>query len=146
MAQVVIKNPSDLTIVFKKRVALALNATQDVIYRTLQEKLSEYYYEITPKVYDRTYKLFNSIIKTEIITTGDGFSCTVEVDPSYLDYTYKGGATGLEVWNWANANSHGGTVSGNIEVWNNAIDALGGKNGIINLMKQNLQKYGVPVI
>lgn len=146
MAQVIIKNPSDLTMVFKKRVTLALNATQDIIYKALQEKLSEYYHEITPMVYDRTYKLFNSIIKTEIIATGDGFSCSVEVDPSYLDYTYKGGATGLEVWNWANAKSHGGTVEGNIEVWNNTMDSLGGENGIINLMKQNLQKYGVPVI
>lgn len=146
MAQVVIKNPSDLTIVFKKRVALALNATQNIIYKALQDKLSEYYHEITPRVYDRTYKLFNSIIKTEINTTGDGFYCTVEVDPTYLNFTYEGGATGLEVWEWANANSHGGTVPGNIEVWNNAIDALGGEIGIINLMKQNLIKYGVPVI
>ena len=92
------------------------------------------------------YRLFNSIIKTEVVSSGNSFYCTVEVDPTYLDYAYNGGATGLEVWNWANANSHGGTVKGNIEVWNNAMDSLGGEQGIITIMKQNLIKYGVPVM
>ena len=146
MAQVIIKNANDLIEVLRKRISLALKDTQDVIYEALQFELTNYYQEITPKIYNRTYELFNSIIKTDVAMSSDGFYCTVEVDPSYLNYTYKGGATGLEVWEWANANTHGGTVKGNIEVWNNAMNSLGGEQGIIATMKQNLIKYGVPVV
>lgn len=152
MAQVIIKNPGDLIKILEARVSLALRMTQDEIYKAIYEALLEYYHEpvfgggSTPKVYERTYKMLNSIIKTEIVHSGNSFACTVGVDESYLNYTYKGGATGQEVWEWANANTHGGTVKGNLEVWNNAMDNLGGKQGIINLMKQNLKKCGVPVV
>lgn len=152
MAQVIIKNPNDLIKILDTRVSQALRMTQDLIYKAIYEALLEYYHEPVfggssiPKVYERTYKMLNSIIKTEIVHSGNSFACSVGVDESYLNYTYKGGATGQEVWEWANANTHGGTVKGNLEVWNNAMNNLGGESGIINLMKQNLRKCGVPVI
>lgn len=151
MAQVIIKNPNDLIKILDARVSQALKMTQTEIYKAFQESLSEYYHEpvfhggSTPKQYDRLYKMLNSIVRTDIVKSGGGFSCTVEVNEAYLNYTYPGGATGQEVWEWANANTHGGTVEGNLEVWNNAINNLGGEQGIINLMKQNLKKCGVPV-
>ena len=151
MAQVVIKNPNDLIKILDARVSQALKMTQNEIYKVIQSSLSEYYHEPVfggssiPKQYERLYKMLNSIVKTDIARSGNSFSCTVGVDEGYLNYTYPGGATGREVWEWANANTHGGTVEGNLEVWNNAIDSLGGEQGIINLMKQNLKKCGVPV-
>lgn len=151
MAKVFIKNPNDLIRILDARISQALKMTQDKIYKTLQESLLTYYHEdvfyggsSVPVIYDRSYKLFNSIIKTDIVKSGNGFSCKVEVNRDYLSYSYPGGATGREVWEWANANTHGGTVEGNLEVWNDAIEALGGEQGIINLMKQNLRKCGVP--
>lgn len=151
MAQIVIKNPSDLIKILDARVSRALKMTQNEIYKVIQSSLSEYYHEPVfggssiPKQYERLYKMLNSIVKTDIVCSGNSFSCTVGVDEGYLSYTYPGGATGREVWEWANANTHGGTVEGNLEVWNNAINNLGGEQGIINLMKQNLKKCGVPV-
>lgn len=152
MAQVIIKNPNDLIKILDARVSQALRTTQTEIYKVFQESLSEYYHEAVfdgssiPKQYDRLYKMLNSIIRTDIVKSGNGFSCTVEVNEAYLNYTYPGGATGQEVWEWANANTHGGTVEGNLEVWNNAIARLGDEIGIVNLMKENLKKCGVPVI
>lgn len=152
MAQVVIKNPNDLIKILDVRVAMALKMTQNEICKAFQISLSEYYHEPVfggssiPKQYERLYKMLNSIVKTDIIKSGCGFSCTVEVDRDYLGYNYQGGATGQEVWEWANANTHGGTIKGNLKVWDNAIDYLGGEQGIINLMKQNLKKCGVPVV
>ena len=152
MAQVIIRNPNDLIKIFDARVSQALKMTQAEIYKAFQESLSEYYHEPVfggssiPKQYERLYKMLNSIVKTDIIKSGDGFSCTVEVDRDYLGYNYQGGATGQEVWEWANANTHGGTIRGNLKVWDNAIDCLGGEQGIINLMKQNLKKCGVPIV
>lgn len=152
MAQVIINNPNDLVKILDARVSQALKMTQDEIYKVIQLSLSEYYHELVfggssiPKQYERLYKMLNSIVKTDIARSGNSFSCTVGVNEGYLNYTYPGGATGREVWEWANANTHGGTVEGNLEVWNNAMDNLGGENGIINLMKQNLIKCGVPVV
>lgn len=152
MAQVIIKNLNDLIKIFDARVSQALKMTQSEIYKAFQESLLEYYHEPVfggnsiPKQYERLYKMLNSIVKTDIIKSGNGFSCTVEVDRDYLGCTYPGGATGQEVWEWANANTHGGTIEGNLKVWDNAIDYLGGEQGIINLMKQNLKKCGVPVV
>ena len=152
MAQVIIRNPNDLIKIFDARVSQALKMTQAEIYKAFQESLSEYYHEPVfggssiPKQYERLYKMLNSIVKTDIIKSGDGFSCMVEVDRDYLGYNYQGGATGQEVWEWANANTHGGTIRGNLKVWDNAIDCLGGEQGIINLMKQNLKKCGVPIV
>ena len=149
MAQVLIKNKSDIIKIFEARVSLALQKTQDIIYNAIMEELSNYYHEpvfkgsSTPKQYDRLYKLLNSVVKTKINKTGNSFSCSVEVDDNYLNYTYPGGATGQEVWEWANDKTHGGTIEGKLEIWNNAIDSIGGKQGIIDLMKQNLKKCGV---
>lgn len=148
----VIKNINELKRILQNRAYQALKMTRDEMYKVFQESLSEYYHEpvfngsSTPKQYDRLYKMLNSIVKTDIVTSGNSLSCSVEVNRDYLNYTYPGGATGREVWEWANANTHGGTVGGNLEVWNNAIDKLGGRNGIMNLMKKNLKRCGIPII
>lgn len=151
MAEVFIKKPNELMKILSARISLALQMTQNAIYKIFQESLSEYYHEPVfngssiPEKYDRLYKMLNSIVKTDIVNTGNGFSCTVEVNRDYLGYTYPGGATGQKVWEWANDKTHGGNVEGNLKVWDNAIDKLGGESGIINLMKQSLRKCGVPV-
>ena len=153
MAQVIIKNPNDIIKILDARVSQALRMTQDEIYKAIMKELNNYYHEPVfhggssiPVIYKRLYKMLNSIVKTDIVRSGDSFNCTVGVDEGYLNYTYPGGATGQEVWEWANANTHGGTIRGNLKVWDNAIDCLGGEQGIINLMKQNLKKCGVPIV
>ena len=145
-----------LTRLLEQRVSLALKMTQQEIYERIQEKISEYYKEPVfrggsnqPVEYERTYKLLNSLIKTEIVSTSKGVSCKVEIDPNYLSYQYPGNgyshASGQEVMEYANASSHGGTVNGDINVWDDAINDLGGRVGIDILMKANLKKCGVPV-
>lgn len=152
MATVVIRNPNDLIAVLKSRMQQALQMTQDEVYSEFLKSWEAYYNEpvfdgsSTPKVYERTYKLLESLIKTDIVQSGNGFSCTVEVDPNFLNYNDYEEATGREVLEWANAKTHGGTVQGEIEIWNDALEKLGGESGIRNLMKENLQKCGIKVI
>ena len=151
MAQV-ISGISELKRILQNRTSYALKSTRNEIFKVFQKHIVEYYHEPVfdgssiPKRYDRLYKLLNSIIKTDIIISGNSISCTVEIDRDYLNYTYPEGATGQEVWEWANANTHGGTVEGNLKVWNDALDELGGREGIMRLMKNNLIKYGIPII
>lgn len=151
MAQTV-RSITELKRVFQNRASYAAKLTRDEMFKVFQKHITEYYQEPVfhgssiPKQYDRLYKMLNSLVKTDVTQSGSEISCRVEIDRDYLNYTYPEGATGLEVWEWANDNSHGGTVQGNLQVWNDAIEELGGESGILSLMKQNLRKCGVPVL
>lgn len=152
MAQTV-RSFTELERILKNRMSQALKMTRDEVYKSIQESLTEYYHEpvfngsSTPQAYERLYHFLNSVIKTNVEIVGNNVSCTVEVDRGYLSHPYRvGGATGQEIWEWANAKTHGGTVKGNLEVWNEAINNLGGEKGILNIMKQNLIRCGIPVM
>lgn len=145
---------SELKRILQNRASQALKMTRDEMFKVFQKHINEYYSEkvfsggtsAIPMMYDRTYKLLNSLIKTDVVQSGYEISCKVEIDQDYLNYTYKEGATGLEVATYANTQLHGGTVSGDIEIWNDAIEELGGRDGIMRLMKNNLKKCGIPIV
>lgn len=148
-----IRNTNDLLKALQTRVSKALTMTRDEIFVVFQRHIMEYYQEpvfkdgtsAIPMLYDRTYKLLNSLIKTDVVITGNSLSCSVEIDPNYLDYTYIGGASGLDVVLSANEQFHGWSIEGDIRIWDNALEELGLEYGIRSLMVKNLIKCGVPV-
>ena len=142
------------------------------MFKVFKKHIDKYYSEYRPTVYKRTYKLLNSLIKTEVQIVGNELSCAVKIDEEYLNYEYPYTgffnpsyphnydgrfASGYDVASWANrqypyddeqGGNHGYTVdvgTGN-GFWNDAIEELGGRSGIMNLMKANLKKCGVPII
>lgn len=149
----VIKSMSDLTKILESRIQQALKMTQQEIFKVFQEHIKDYYEEpvfrngtsAIPMMYDRVYKLLNSLIKTGIVKNGNTLSCSVEIDPNYLNYKYMGGASGLDVMLSANEQFHGWSVEGDMRIWDDALAELGLKPGILYLMKSNLRKCGVPV-
>ncbi len=152
MAQI-IKSMNDLSKILETRIRKALIVTQQEIFKVFQEHIKDYYEEpvfrdatsALPMMYDRTYKMLNSLIKTDIVKNGNTLSCSVEINPNYLDYKYMGGASGLDVMLSANEQFHGWSIEGDIRVWDDAIAELGLKQGILDLMKSNLKKCGVPI-
>ncbi len=152
MAQV-IKSMNDLTKILESRIQQALKMTQQEIFKVFQEHITDYYKEpvfrngtsAIPMMYDRTYKMLNSLIKTDIVKNGNVLSCSVEIDPNYLNYEYMGGISGLDVMLSANEQFHGWSIEGDIRIWDDALAALGLKPGILYLMKSNLRKCGVSV-
>lgn len=152
MAQV-IKSINDLSKIIESRIQQALKMTQQEIFKVIQEHISDYYQEpvfrngtsAIPMIYDRTYKLLNSLIKTDIVKNGNTLSCSVEIDPNYLNYKYMGGASGLDVMLSANEQFHGWSIEGDMRIWDDTLAELGLKPGILYLMKSNLKKCGVPV-
>lgn len=161
MAQVVIKDIRDLTKIFEIRVSKALKATQDEIYKVIQRHISDYYHEkvfkdnsAIPVVYKRTYQFLNSLIKTNIISDGKSFGCSVKIDMEALDYLQPAEVVIDMIYRGYHADA--GLNDGNYETpydihtlgnfWEDSIEELGGEIGITNLMKQNLIKYGVPVV
>lgn len=149
----VIRSMSDLTKIIESRIQQALKMTQQEIFKVISQHITDYYKEpvfrngtsAIPMMYDRTYKMLNSLIKTDIIKSGGAISCSVEIDPHYLDYQYMGGASGLDVMLSANEQFHGWSIEGDIRVWDDAMAELGLEYGIKYLMKKNLQKCGVPI-
>lgn len=149
----VIKSMSDLTKILESRIQQALKMTQQEIFEVIQQHITDYYKEpvfrngtsAIPLLYDRTYKLLNSLIKTDIVKSGGTLSCSVEIDPDYLDYQYMGGASGLDVMLSANEQFHGWSIEGDMRIWDDALSELGLKPGILYIMKNNLKKCGVPI-
>ena len=149
----IIKSMSDLTKILESRIQQALKMTQQEIFEVIQQHITDYYKEpvfrngtsAIPMLYDRTYKMLNSLIKTDIVKSGGTISCSVEIDPNYLDYQYIGGASGLDVILSANEQFHGWSIEGDMRIWDDALTELGLKPGILYIMNSNLKKCGVPV-
>ena len=101
-----------------------------------------------PDVYNRTYNLMESLSASHIIENGDTYSFTVGWDREYLTFRYpKGfgksqynGITGLQVLQAFDSSTHGYTVSGSHDFWSEAINDLGGQEGIKIRFKNNLKK------
>ena len=164
-----IKNIVQLQKAVEARVQKALQLTQNEIYAVVQKHIEAFYqaedfqhgnkWNNVPLFYQRTNKFLESLIKTQVVRVGNGLSCSVQLDEDYLDYEYPGNpnwkhnvpATGLDVVTWANDSSHqhthGYTVSSRTDVawWSDAMEELGGRQGVLNIMKKNLKAVGVPI-
>ncbi len=148
---------AQLKSLLEKRIQQALILTQEEIYDTIQKHLERFYDDYDPVYYERTYQFLNSLIKTNIEQKGNSISCSVQLDEDYLKYHYPGNpgwsgnvpADGIDVATWANdpshVHTHGYTVSGNVAWWSDAMEELGGRDGILNIMKKNLKAAGVPI-
>ena len=157
----VIKNIKDLNKILEQRATMAMKMAQKDVGECIQESIDEYYREkvfrggtsCIPEVYDRTYKLLNSMVKTEIVKSGNTLSCKVGISDDYLNYKYSGtngwdgvDATGRDVLDWNNENgSHGGSVDGNWKIWDEAMRTLGGETGIMAIFVSKLKKCGIKV-
>lgn len=149
----VIKSMNNLKKILESRIQQALKMTQQEIFEVIQQHITDYYKEpvfrngtsAIPMLYERTYRLLNGLIKTDIIKTNGILSCSVEIDPRYLDYQYIGGASGLDVMLSAEQAFHGWSVEGDMHIWSDSLAELGLEPGIKYIMKSNLRKCGVPV-
>ena len=149
----------------ESRMQIALLKSQNEIYAVFKKHIVMYYQEKAfrkrtsniPLKYVRTKRFLHSLIKTQIVRSGNGVSCNVQINPKYLNYRYKGNprwkgnvpATGRDVASWANETSHdythGYTVSGFSSWWDDSMRELGGRQGILNIMKKNLKAVGIPL-
>lgn len=149
----VIKSISDLTKILESRIQQALKMTQQEIFEVIQRHITEYYKEpvfrngtsAIPMMYDRTYRLLNSLIKTDIVISGGTIKCAVGIDPNYLNYRYMGGASGLDIMLSSEQAFHGWSIEGDMRIWSDSLAELGLKPGIEYLVKKNMKKCGVPV-
>ena len=153
-----IRNYNDLSNVLDQYIKRTLEETQNIVEEAIQESIDEYYKEKVfrnktsniPTLYERTNRLMNSLVKTAIVKSNGVISCQVKIDESYLNYHYPNylglSATGRDVLNWNNVyGSHGGTVDGDWRMWDEAIDCIGGQDGILYIFKEKLKNKGLTI-
>ena len=132
----------------------AIKIAQERIYLIINRFVKEYYSEFDPTFYERTYQLFRSLVKTNVVMSGDKVVAEVYFDLDALDYHMKK-INGVEVpnKNWSEEKTlHeamvGGTHGGykapkNTEIWNESLSVL--KREAYHILKKSLIDAGVPV-
>ena len=151
------------------RSEVAVKLAQERVYQVINRFVKEYYAEFTPEVYERTYQLFRSLVKTGIKQTGNGYVAEVYFDASNLDYKIKhlhshpveGGfmnpynhvvtpdgtfqnskGDAGKVLESAAHGSHGGYTSGTA-LWDDSLKVL--NKEAYNMLKKALIDAGIPV-
>lgn len=161
------KNLNDINKVLAPYIRKALELTRDTIFEKVSQKILEYYNEpvfdnsndsTTPVYYERTGRMMEEFTAFDIEKHGNEYSFKVGYPNEYLIFHYPSGfisirygntyngITGLQVLKAFNDGTHGCTVQGNHNYWNEAINELGGEQGIINMFKQNCKRVGVPLM
>lgn len=146
---------------------------QEQVYAIINRFVKEYYAEYTPEVYERTYQLYRSLVKSEIKKVGNGYVCEVYFDATQLDYSMKKftklrnvyGAyvnpytreSNADGWfknkNYSeeetlrtaltNEISPHGGYGAGTPIWTNAIDIL--NRNIVEIFKKYLKQNGIPI-
>ena len=147
----VFKNEAQLKKILLAKCKSALVQAQDKVYQIINKCLDQYYGEFKPDEYIRTYKLFNSLVKSNIKSVGNGFEAEVYFDEKQLIYqtgvisTQHG--TGYATWgadevlDTAMHGSHGGYIDGTA-IWGTSQAVLG---DIYALIKKELIAQGIPI-
>ena len=154
-----IKSFADLQRIIEGRLSLALKMSQKQIYDTIQEHISDYYKEHVfiggysePLVYRRTYQFLNGLIKTDISVSNGNVSCKVKMDDG-LKYI-QSASTVLHMINrglHADPGLNSGryqtprVISGGSHFWDDAINELGGEQGIYDIIVSNCKKVGLNI-
>lgn len=156
-----IQNMKDLEKVVNKYIIKALELTRDEIFEVVSHKVSDYYNEEVfeheprdiPDFYQRTGNLMESLSATHITSNGNGYEFRVGWDDDYLTFRYQkgfgkskyNGITGLQVLQAFDSGTHGYTVQGSHNYFQEALDELGNEKGIIELFKKNCKRVGLNI-
>lgn len=151
----VFKNEAQLKKFLSEKCAKAVDSAKEKIYEEFAGNLNQFYTEFHPKEYIRTGALFNSLKVTGVKRVGNqhmsGASAEIYFDTPYYEHGYvplQSGGFGYSYWtddyilDVAMHGSHGGYESGTA-IWDESLAHLGGRQGIKNLLKQELQKQGL---
>ena len=129
----------------------AIIKAQEQIYQVIDRFVKEYYAEYNPVMYERTYQLYRSLVKSDIVQIGNSIEAHVYFDLDALDYAMKR-INGIEVPNrgWSEEKtlsaaahgSHGGYADGTA-IWDEPIAIL--NTEAYNILKRMLIDSGIPV-
>ena len=137
----VFKNEKQLKDFLIKKCVKAVDSTERKVHEEFAGNLNQFYTEFYPEHYKRTGALFGSLESSGVRQTSSGAEAEVRFEtPSYDTGTWSG-ETVLEVALESDV-PHGG-YAGGTAIWTESMTHLGGKEGIQNILKQELKKQGL---
>lgn len=147
----VFKNEAQLKSFLLAKCKNALMKSQEKVYQIIDKFVKEFYADYSPEMYERTYQLYHSLVKSDIVPTGNGFKAEVYFDLDSLYYITGNQPTGKEVMAAASQGLHGAMgdnllyVYGNTDVgiWYDPLRKL--NTEAINILKNMLIAEGVPI-
>lgn len=138
----VFKNEAQLKKFLIEKCSNAVSNARDEIFNEFNFSMLQFYSEYDPVEYIRTSALKNSLKSSGVTSTRSGAYAEVYFDtPSYDTGTWDG-ETVLEVALTTSV-PHGGLPVGGTPIWNETMRVLGDKQGIENLLKQELRNQGL---
>lgn len=148
----VFKNEAQLKSFLLSKCQNALIKAQEQVYQIIDRFVKEFYAEYPPDgkdiVYQRTYQLFQSLVKSDIIKTANGYKAEVYFDLSSLDYVTGSRPSGEQVMGAAEWGRHGamGLAVADFKgtsIWHEPLEILNAE--AINILKRMLISEGIPI-
>lgn len=126
----------------------ALIKSQEQVYQIIDRFVKEFYAEFTPEMYQRTYQLYRSLVKSNIVSTGSGYKAEVYFDLGSLDYATGAKPSGEQVMGAAEWGRHGAmglrvADFKGTSIWHEPLEILNAE--AINILKKMLISEGVPI-
>ena len=144
----IIKNETQLKQILLAKCKNALIKTQEQVYQIINRFVKEFYAEYSPEMYERTYQLYRSLVKSEIIPTGNGYEAYVYFDLSSIDYVTGRNPSGEQVMQAADYGRNGamGLAVADFKgtsIWYESLNVLNAE--AINTLKRMLISEGIPI-
>lgn len=157
----VFKNEKQLKDFLLQKCRVALTEAQEQIYQIIDGFIKDFYTDYSPEMYERTYQLYHSLVKTRISSVANGFETQIFFDLDGLKYSkpsWQGGRSpsGEEVFEAAKKGLHGavGDAGGGykfhyeygntgINVWEDPMQRLNAE--AIEILKNRLIAAGIPI-
>ena len=126
----------------------ALAKAQVQVYQIIDRFVKEYYAEFSPEMYERTYQLYSSLVKVDIVSTGNGYEAQIYFDLSSLDYVTGAKPSGEQVMGAAEWGRHGamGLATADFKgtsIWHDPLAILDAQ--AIEILKRMLISEGIPI-
>lgn len=125
----------------------ALQKATEQVYQIINRFVKEFYAEYSPSMYDRTYQLYQSLVKTDVEVSGNGCTAYVYFDFSSLVYMTGSQPSGSQVMNAAAYGGHGAeglhVIAGGTGIWSEPMQILSIE--AIEILKRMLIAEGIPI-
>lgn len=144
----VFKNEAQLKSFLLSKCQNALIKAQEQVYQIIDRFVKEFYAEFSPEMYERTYQLYRSLVKSDIVSTGNGYKAEVYFDISSLDYVTGSRPSGEQVMGAAEWGRHGAMGLAVVDfkgtsIWHEPLEILNAE--AINILKKMLISEGIPI-
>jgi len=125
----------------------AVQKASEQVYQVINRFVKEFYAGFTPEMYDRTYQLYSSLVKSDIRFTGSGWEAVVYFDYSSLVYTTGARPSGQQVMSAAAHGGHGveglRVINGGTGIWDEPMTIL--STEAYETLRRMLIAEGIPI-